>query len=731
MHDQAVRIQSEIRQDIEVYSARIQFLTVQESSFTVRKAEACKELCSSREEVLTWSTAAANAQRDVKIARDRLTTIECEFKVDAELIRASVEVLRKKNVSLERAIESVDSRLKIDQERISDLRTSSSTAQRNCSDLREALNQLLIDRDSFMNEKSALVQELDKLQSDSLNNQAVLNAKRCEVTEVFSRKSKYDSWSREVRDKEFSILEGLKQVQVDQARNVSDITRNKKVHESLSRTIGSMRTRLQGLTDEIMCKQEELSHLINHNKLSGGHVDSFESDLKESELKLIKLKRGLADVHAQLATASVRECELKSRLAQTRMEFDASASDSKQAEANFESRNREGIRNRARFDVQTGELAHLHAELEGASSELNRTRRRRPHGPVPTILIESGSSLLDKFQINAFLRHSQQQAYPIPSFVDKLAELVNVLQKSREKADEALLNLQGRNSEITANRHVSTNIEETRYRLSSFKSDSLFRCVGNQIMSQERNIDIVLDHCSISVTELDLIFDLLSKHESMHAITSLSVKQNLLDDSSTESFLRMLHSLPYICRLDLAGNEFSDRAVRFFTAALRGSEGITECYATIDEHGLPRSNALGAATSAVVIAKSGKMVRITIDLRQQGPSSCIAPANLKPIQNTYAPVEPRHRPDTESGIQEVEKPTMKREKQSSAVAKPKQTPRPSSPIKLPLRKSSAPVGSARSSSVSDESFVRQLSLVKRSVAAKASRLGIKITAKTS
>ena len=723
LHDQVKCSQDNIQQNLKEYSKRSRTLLSLEESFAGRKARACDAVSAKRIEVESLSSVASASQKDLSMARAQLLTTECDAKVELELLKASLDVIGKKNGKLVESRHATEGIIRVGHERLSDLKLSLNATQRDCCALRDELSRTLTDRDLYLNDKAAVLQDVDRLQNECANNQVILEAKRREANACRESKTKVDVSLRELRDKEFGLLEGLKQIQVDQARNASDLVRTKKTHQSLSRTLASMRTRSKNLSTEIEQQQEAISRTLLQNNVSREHIASAESDAKEAELKVLKLKRQMSEIQSKLTVALRNESDLTGQLDQVRVQHEYSLSDLSNLEETLASRVRSHTSTTRRHEEQSHELSELHDDLKTASSKLDYTRRKRIPDSQATVLIDSDSSLLETLQINAFLRHAQTQAYPLPVMVEKLAELLNLLASSRCQSDKALSILQERNSEATALRQVSTNIEEERYRLVTFKAGSLEKCIENQIIGSKDTTDLVLDNCSITENELKLVTKAIAQLDGAEKVTSLSLRQNLLDDLSIGDMKEVIHTLPYLSRLDLFGNFFSGDSLTSIQSIVRSIEGITDCSIKFESSSPDR-------ISALVVGNSGKMVRLTVDMRQQR-----IPAS-KPIQNEISDVSyylPAQSPTVLSPA-EVAISDEKAPAHPLTHITKSNLPRPldaSNRSQSYIRKSRYAGGSPRGSCVSDESFVKQINLVKRTVAAKATRLGIKPSMKPS
>ena len=164
---------------------------------------------------------------------------------------------------------------------------------------------------------------------------------------------------------------------------------------------------------------------------------------------------------------------------------------------------------------------------------LDETGRQRP------ILIQSNeSTLLEKLQVNEFLYEAQQNKNPVPSLVEKLAQLLELLHSSQGHCDQYLGDLAKSNSLVSALRQKNMVLFEKTSMFESFKTRALIRYMMNLFESNEMQ-NLYLDGLYFTTREIAELINLTSRYNAAEKISYISLAQNGLKDDSINVILQV------------------------------------------------------------------------------------------------------------------------------------------------------------------------------------------------
>ncbi len=164
---------------------------------------------------------------------------------------------------------------------------------------------------------------------------------------------------------------------------------------------------------------------------------------------------------------------------------------------------------------------------------LDDTGRQRP------ILIQSNeSTLLEKLQVNEFLYEAQQNKNPVPSLVEKLAQLLELLHSSQGHCDQYLSDLAKSNSLVSALRQKNMVLFEKTSMFESFKTRALIRYMMNLFESNEMQ-NLYLDGLYFTTREIAELINLTARYNAEAKISYISLAQNGLKDDSINVVLQV------------------------------------------------------------------------------------------------------------------------------------------------------------------------------------------------
>ena len=659
--------------------------------------------------------------------RKRFQLLESHTMVEIEVLTNTIMLLKDKNSKLQSTIEDANTLERNEQQGIADLKRKIAECEKAETLLLSDLRAALVEKESFLSIKTLLTQKLDQKVSESQTYQALLSAKQNELNQRRQRKQVLVERLRLMRDKEYSSLETLKQVQVEQMKFHADSVRVGKHLQSMSNTLLSMRRRASEIQDHCVEAQKDVSGVNFQNNQLEKNLMSLGNNMDTVDLGITKAEKDLLEVEKRFRKAS----DLSDVY---RIKFNQINSDKQVCETELQALGMKVERiiknnEQQRFDLKqlSTESEMLKIDLQRLSYELQGIKRINIDCTTAPALIESDSPLIARFQINSYLRFAQSQPQPIPLLVEKLTELLNTLGTARERSDEALGLLGSRNAEIGALRQTNLVDQERLLTLSSCKYEALVRTIENQLLDCDRNTEVFLNGCVLASADLSVLSSSIRRLCMNDRIVLLSMRCNVLTDSCASKLSELLYELPYLNKLDLDRNCLSESTVRSFETLLRTFDGITHVTVEQEDHllripGIITSHGVGCT----ITAKSGKMIRLTITMKDQRDECFLlseTPVTFA-VPTLFAPDTSDARAIGDSGV--VAGPSTS---SSSTIPQPRKkvvstVERYTSPQKEAARLAST---SSRLSSVSDESFVRQLNISKRNISVKAIRLGIRST----
>lgn len=240
------------------------------------------------------------------------------------------------------------------------------------------------------------------------------------------------------------------------------------------------------------------------------------------------------------------------------------------------------------------------AELEYIKREdvLDEAGRQRP------ILIQSTESdLLEKLQVNEFLYEAQQARNPVPPIIEKIAQFLSMLHEAQTRADGYLGNLQKSNGLVSALRQRNMLLFSKTQMFESFKTRALIKYVMN-LVEADLCYELLLDGLAFGQRELNEMMILLQRYDASEKVFVVSLSDNGLEEDCVNLLLQLIFQLPYLKKLDLRKNMFSEAGIKQLEDQMRKMEGVTGVIRTADQ---------------IVNVHSGNQLRLCIDLSNQLP----------------------------------------------------------------------------------------------------------------
>lgn len=716
-----------LREDIQARKIIVHELQLDEASAPIKRKQLSGGYEQTKARILELRVVIAQRQEETQKMRGESVSASSQLAVDAEMIRNHSEMLEKKNRMLLENIAKHEKLWAIETSRISDMKNALQDVREQQAGLRIKLGATLEEREEFVRQRAELNQRVRHAQSVHESNLSIFANKESELETLVAKRREQDKHIREVRDKEYMILEKIRQTQVDLKKTESENSHIARKAESASKLRDSASARLKELKSKIDEALAETTNLKNEKlKLEQA---TFESAEALQSLRLLSTKRNneLRRVEDELAPAVVIQAQLRNQLESS--QFDRNQADvdlqilRRKLEA--ESTNYQ----QTEFELRDQELtqAELLNQVESLRGELSRvTRTRESSGVSQPYLIKPADqnvNLLDRLQINQFLKYAQSMLQPIPPIVEKISEILGLLQSTQDKSDMALVELARSNAIVAALRRVALELSEKSENLDAFKSRSMRTYITNAIEEDASSrISLNIESLSVAKGELEVIFETITRLDAAERISEIRLNDNLISDTALPVLMRIIFDFPYLAHLQVARNQLSQQGVTMLINQLKTMDGITAVTVTLGKEPVQLGRISNPPIGALIEARSGKLLRVVLDATQQSEKQALEPPVPK------APVidsEIDRYLSSPAGIQE----TPPRPKPVKTVTQIKEVPQDQKPASnVPkYREHSPPVRKSvsRISATTDSSFDRQLSVSKRAIADKAMRLGIK------
>ena len=691
-----------------------------------------------KSELVEVSEQIGKRKDDIRSVRNEATRAESQLNLDIELVRNNLAVLSKKNVSISGSISESAKSISAHVTKVSELKLAIQELQLAQNALRSELEGTISERAEFIAVRAEYQQRLRHAESVHDSNKAVLAGKEKELDALASGKRDQDKRLRELRDKEYSLLDSIRQSQVEVRKMESELSHLTKKVISSSKIVESADKRLEAIVSKMEAGRIELSQLRGEKLRSEQAVFRFTDQLGKILLAFKKREAELHDLDAKIPTVSAAHDQLKAKSESTDYDKNQMAVEVSQAEDALAGMT--AIADRSCFELKNEELerASLQEALDSLTAECNRIKRVNLNLTKTPVLIQSNehSNLLDRLQINPFLKYSQSQLQPIPLLVDKISEVLALLQATQDKADLALAEMSKANAVISAMRQMSMQLVDDQQTLTAFKQDSVRAFVANILNDGRKMLTLPLDSLQVTDKELTEALNVIRATESTAKVSRILLATNRVGDSALTILMQIIFELPYLSYIGLRRNFLSGSTIQSLVNQLRSMDGITSVAATANDV----QTGLVSQSGLIIEARSGKLVRIAIDVTEQA-----SPDELREMLRERVPEQP-----VQVTSDSLIVPTITRSSSIRTSVKvmttPERPPSDRAPLQprslaLPTRLSitdaekQSPYAlikvptvvkpTSRVSASSDASFQRHLDISKRRIVDKAIRLGIK------
>jgi hypothetical protein len=648
-----------------------------------------------------------------------LARIEGELIVESEAQEASAYALKKREDVSRDALRDRESELQLVHSELASLKDEFSSFVSCHNALKREMADLLAERSEFVEARVLIRQKLERETSVVEANKDIARQLDSEYDQSVRANSDTSAVLCKLRDNEFSDLESLKQLHCEISRYESSRESLRKRIKTARNLLDASRSRMVEIAESISQVSSEIASTHVQN---GALEESYQSLVNSSDLKqldTLKLQRRLGGISQQYVIMEQRQAELYRESQSLLRERSAIALEAKQCTEHLQSSETKNREFQSELRGLNTNIEHLQSELSSISKTTQTVKRTHMQSPARPFLIESASPLIERYQVNIFLRESQSHLHPVPILVGKLAELLLVLRDRTFEREKQLHQLTEANAAVCAVRNRSSELSSAKLDLEDFKRKTYYLYIEN-LMAESG--ELILDSLQISPTDFSSISRFLIDRNTARTISALSLHANCLDDTCVRDFLEITRLSPNMSRLNISGNAFSVTGISLLVEGLECLDGITRVHQS--PWPLPHES-----EEIIVTAWSGNLARLQIAISSYHSKS-------RNCTSVPLPVVASRPTENASGLQSslhfgIHMPNGFISPAPHVHRKTELSMRiPSLPVsKKPVMKARETHHECRvvssSSTVSDSSFRRDFNVTRRKITDKASRLGLK------
>ena len=637
-----------------------------------------------------------------------------KFEVDKELLVMNKTVIDRRSTEASQSIAETLSELNANGEKISVLKRRISNVEQNLTVLRLELREILDKKSSFMDRRTVVYQKLEQFNSVLIANQALLKATGDTLALTIANNQKHNLELRNLREREYANLDILKGAQLDLVKIETTRVQISKKQAAARSWMDSACNRKASLEEVYNRAQEELDVVKHACAVAEASAGRLSHHSEELELSHMKVDRQTKDSLSRLADTEALNQKLVAELNALRQESTDCFQEIERRSEMLDESADTNAKSASRLEELTGRNRSLREDSTDLDNRLNHIKRINVDKKFPPILIESDSALMDRLQINAFLRLCQTQSQPLPALVEKIADILGILEEARSRADKSLATLCTYNARISAYRESNAELQVMRIRLESFKTSALVNYLENLTTNAQVPQEAIFELLELGSDDLKLIKHTIKRLALGDKLQRISFSMCNLYSTCMPPLKEIVLNCPYLSKLELSRNEFGPIQMADMRDFLVSIDGITDVTEEVPDSEFDMALPKGRNEGTVLVARSGQMIRLRVEFMFQFDKLAVERCSRKP--KTQACVIPETTPIDVKAPRDV-------------VKVPEQILPPATfslPSGTPAAKQSLKKTFPSSESVSsDQSFRRQLQISRRDITEKACRLGIK------
>ncbi|CAD7957005.1 unnamed protein product [Amoebophrya sp. A120] len=581
-------------------------LKVLEGEFDKIKEEIENLIKGKKEESLQTADQLREFRQLNESLRADIASVDAQTQVDIEALNQVLTVVSNKNVEYMQQLQKQDTREQHLNEELAGLRDTASGLKKEIEQMKKQMDGDENERGSFERDKASLQQKIESLESQIDVLKKTLNTAEKSNEQLHEENRRSAEKFREMADKVYGLMDSLRLNQVELKRMEAENSAKQKKFSNTEKLIANVQSKISMELDAKQIAEQEKRDADSESALLKKKNKKIEESIATAQNMQEQIGKHIVELNEQINALQTQNAYLASRIDGQEEEKSSLKGEIKKSADRFADMSK--TNNLLREEIDKLDLAlqdirettvNLRAELEYVKREdvLDETGRQRP------ILIQSNeSTLLEKLQINEFLYEAQQNKNPVPSLVEKLAQLLELLHTAQGHCDQYLGDLAKSNSLVSALRQKNLVLFEKTSMFESYKTRALVRYMMNLFESGDHH-NINLDGLNLTPRELQELTSLLQRYQIQEKVYFISLAENGLTDDAVNQLLQLVMQTPYLKALDLRRNTLTGGGIQKINDQLRVMEGVTSVIKT--------------ATGQINV-HSGNQLRVCVEVADQG-----------------------------------------------------------------------------------------------------------------
>jgi len=554
--------------------------------------------------------------------RNDLTALQAQTQVEIEALEQSLKVVHAKNLDYLGTLQKQEIRENQHQNDLNILKENVNNTRQEVDDLKREVDGEDEEKKKFEKDKGTLQNKIESTEAQiSALKSALATCER--VNENLQEENRQSAERyRDMADKVYGLMDQLRVNQMETKKNEVENNAKQKKLNSLDKQIQNLQAKITMEVDAKTLAEEQRREAEQEANVLKKTNRKIEENIGLSQKTQEKCEASIKELTDKITALQTQNSYLQSRIDGQEEEKSGLKAELKKASDRLTdmTRSNTDLRNdieKMEDDNKVGNKDKnlLKAELEYIKREdvLDQNGRQRP------ILIQSSeSNLLEKLQINEYLYEAQQNRNPVPSVVEKIAHLLEMLHTAQSSCDQYLSDLSRSNGLVSALRQKNMVLFEKTQMFDSFKTRALVRYVMNMFESGQSQ-SLHLDGLNFNNREIQEMLLLMQKYNVLDKVFFISLAGNAIEDESVHLLLQLIMTVPYLRALDLRNNEISPAGLRRFEDQLKLIEGVT---------GVTRT------ANRALHAHSGNQLRLAVELNDQ---STMAAHHVDPTKGAAIP----------------------------------------------------------------------------------------------
>ena len=593
-----------------------------------------------------------NAVRaELNSVRQEYSSTEAQVSLDLEAMQQALSVIRSRNVDYVQTLAQSESRLS----ELEGIILSEGSELQVLTKKRAAAQEAAVAgtsaRDEFGSIRAELLKQIERESAELQINKALLADLERERERLLDDRRSQDLSMRDSAEKAYSLMDTLRSLEVEDRKQAAENVGLEKRLRNAEKITANLSAKLAiELEGKQQCEEATATAASDADGLKRASRRA-EEDIAGSQRMAEKRGKETGLLQTQNNQLWHQHAFFKAKVETAEDERESISADLKAKTERLARLNAEIDETQRSLDLAVSEEREAKTHLSGLKEQydyVNRLVKPRKFegGEGSGIQIASSDpALLNRLAINDFLLTAQKSNQPIPLMIEKIAELLAALANSQSAADMGLNALSKSNAAVSQLRQMNVSLLEKRSGLRGGRAAVVEKFLMNQLEQLRPNlagqpgvewpserITLNFDGLWIDDTQLAELLNVIRRFGVEGMIASLSFSGNCLTDDALASVLQALVCFPYLKKLDLKKNHFTEPIARNLESQLRGVEGVTNVVA-IRTDGRKDGASSGSAMlfGYIFEVRSGPQVRLLVDMSEQQRKALVPVQQSAPV----------------------------------------------------------------------------------------------------